>query len=70
MKAEEASIKDWPRSDARKLALAVLLRKHTTVSGQWITERLAMRSAANVSQRVRTAQPDRILKAIPLRSAR
>ena len=65
LQAKEAAIKDWPRDDARKLALAILLRKHTTVPGAWIAKRLSLGSAANVSQRVRTADPDRILKAIP-----
>ena len=40
-------------SDPRKLALAELLWKHTTVSQEWIAEQLAMRSAANVSQQLR-----------------
>jgi len=40
-------------SDPRKLALAELLWKRTTVSQAWIAERLGMRSAANVSQQLR-----------------
>jgi hypothetical protein len=40
-------------SDPRKLALAELLWKRTTVSQEWIAEKLAMRSAANVSQQLR-----------------
>jgi len=40
-------------SDPRKLALAELLWKRTTVSQEWIAERLSMRSAANVSQQLR-----------------
>jgi len=48
--------KDLPSmkgSDPRKLALAELLWKRTTVSQEWIAEKLAMRSAANVSQQLR-----------------
>ena len=48
--------KDLPRmkgSDPRKLALAEPLWKRTTVSQEWIAEKLAMRSAANVSQQLR-----------------
>ncbi len=47
---------DLPRmkgSAPQKLALAELLWKPTTVSQEWIAEKLAMRSAANVSQQLR-----------------
>jgi hypothetical protein len=40
-------------SDLRKPALAELLWKRTTVSQEWIAEKLSMRSAANVSQPLR-----------------
>lgn len=40
-------------SDPRKLALAELLWSRTTVSQEWIAEKLSMRSAANVSQQLR-----------------
>jgi hypothetical protein len=40
-------------SDLRKLAIAELLWKRTTVSQEWIAEKLSMRSAANVSQQLR-----------------
>lgn len=40
-------------SDPRKLALAELLCKRTTVSQEWIAKKLSMRSAANVSQQLR-----------------
>lgn len=40
-------------SGPRKLALADLLWKRTTVSQEWIATKLAMRSAANVSQQLR-----------------
>ena len=49
-------VKDLPGlkgSDLRKLALAELLWKRTTVSQEWIAEKLSMRSAANVSQQLR-----------------
>jgi hypothetical protein len=38
-------------SDPRELLLAAMLWRRTTVSQEWPTDRLAMRSAANVSQR-------------------
>jgi len=40
-------------SDARKVAIARVIRQRTTVSMSWLAERLAMRSAANVSQQLR-----------------
>ena len=40
-------------SDPRKLVLAEILWKRTTVSQEWIAEKLSMRSAANVSQQLR-----------------
>ena len=42
-----------PGSDVRKTALASLLLERTVARQSWIAERLAMRSAANVSQQVR-----------------
>jgi REP element-mobilizing transposase RayT len=47
--------KDLPHmkgSAPQKLALAELLWKRTTVSQEWIAQKLAMRSAANVSQQL------------------
>jgi ribosomal protein S7 len=64
MKTEEKSIKHRPRGDTRKLALAVILRKRTTVANQWIATRLNMGSAANVSERVRTADLARLSKTL------
>lgn len=40
-------------SDPRKVLLAELLWRRTTVSQEWLAEKLAMRSAANVSQLLR-----------------
>ena len=56
LKAAGLVAKDLPGlkgSDPRKLALAELLWKRTTVSQEWIAEKLSMRSAANVSQQLR-----------------
>lgn len=39
--------------DLRRVALAYALVKRTTVSRSWIASRLNLRSAANVSQRVK-----------------
>src|SRR3954466_11425049 len=41
-----------PGSDVRKVALANLLLERTVARQRWIAEKLAMRSAANVSQQV------------------
>ena len=40
-------------SDPRKMAMAEFPWKRTTVSQEWIAEKLSMRSAANVSQQLR-----------------
>ena len=40
-------------SDPRKLLLADLLWRRTTVTQEWLAEKLAMKSAANVSQQLR-----------------
>jgi REP element-mobilizing transposase RayT len=56
LQASGLAAKDLPvlkGSDPRKLALAELLWKRTTVSQEWIAEKLSMRSAANVSQQLR-----------------
>jgi hypothetical protein len=56
LKAAGLMARDLPGlkgSDPRKLALAELLWKQTTVSQEWIAEKLSMRSAANVSQQLR-----------------
>ncbi len=50
---EEKALEDLPGSDVRKVALADLLTSRTVARQSWIAERLAMRSAANVSQQVR-----------------
>ena len=41
-----------PGSDVRKVALANLLLERTVARQRWIAEKLAMRSAANVTQQV------------------
>ena len=50
---DENELGSLPGSDARKAALAGLLLDRTVARQSWIAERLAMRSAANVSQQVR-----------------
>lgn len=52
-------------SDPRKLALAELLWRRTTVSQPWIAERLSMRSAANVSQQVRRFDLAKASRSLP-----
>ena len=39
-------------SDARKVAIALVIRQRTTVRLGWIAERLSMRSATNASQQI------------------
>jgi hypothetical protein len=48
-----------PGSDVRKVALANLLLQRTVARQSWIADKLAMRSAANVSQQVRRYRTQR-----------
>ncbi len=52
-------------SDPRKLALAKLLWTRTTVSQDWIANKLSMRSAANVSQQLRRMSSKGNAKQLP-----
>jgi indole-3-glycerol phosphate synthase len=52
-------------SDPRKLVLAELLWKRTTVSQQWLAEKLSMRSAANVSQQLRRLDRAKAMGRVP-----
>jgi putative transposase len=61
----EKELAATPGSDPRKVALARLLRRDTTVSQVWLAERLAMRSAANVSQQLRRVGTERIKGNLP-----
>ncbi len=54
-----------PGSDPRKVALARLLWRGTTVSQVWLAQRLAMRSAANVSQQLRRVGTQRLKGNVP-----
>jgi putative transposase len=46
-------LESLPGSDVRKVALASLILERTVARQSWIADKLAMRSAANVSQQVR-----------------
>ncbi|WP_395747051.1 transposase [Prosthecobacter sp.] len=52
-------------SDIRKLLLADLLWRRTTVSQAWLAERLAMKSAANVCQQLRRLNRNKALTQAP-----
>jgi putative transposase len=52
-------------SDPRKLALARLLWRKTTVSQSWLAEKLHLRSAANVSQQLRRLDPKALRARLP-----
>ncbi len=53
VKLERGELAALPGNDPRKVAIAQAIRRQTTVSNGWLAERLAMRSAANVSQILR-----------------
>ena len=65
---EEAVLVALPGSDVRKTALASLLLERTMARQTWIAERLAMRSAANVSQQVRRYRINRPILPSQLKS--
>jgi REP element-mobilizing transposase RayT len=48
-----------PGSDARKVEIAVRIWEETTVGQGWIADHLVMKSAANVSQILRRAKPNK-----------
>jgi putative transposase len=48
-----------PGSEVRKVALASLILERTVARQSWIADKLAMRSAANVSQQVRRYRTQR-----------
>ena len=47
------TFRDLPRGDLRSVAIAWMLWRRTSMPQKWVAEKLALRSAANVSQRVR-----------------
>jgi REP element-mobilizing transposase RayT len=52
-------------SDPRKVLLADLLWRRTVVSQEWLAEKLAMKSAANVSQQLRRLDRKAAVKKVP-----
>ncbi len=62
---DEKELAAIPGSDPRKIVLARLLWRGTTVSQVWLAERLAMRTAANVSQQLRRLGGKRLKRKIP-----
>ena len=49
----EADVLNRKSTDAEKQALAWLLTKHTTVTGQWVAQRLSMGHRVNASRAIR-----------------
>ena len=47
------------KSDERKVLLAILLRTHTSVSNQWIAEKLAMGHPDSVSRTFSASRTDK-----------
>ena len=45
-------------SDARKVAIARVIGKRTRASTRWLTEKISMRSATNMSQQLRRRKRD------------
>ncbi len=62
---DEKELRALKGSDPRKLVLAELLWKRTTVSQEWLAEKLSMRSAANVSQQLRRLDRAKAMGRVP-----
>jgi len=52
-------------SDPRKVFLAMLIRKKTTVSNSWLAENLKMKSAANVSRLLKKYDVKKLTEHLP-----
>ena len=50
---KDAKLDQLPGSDLRKVAIALVLQKKTSVRQRWVADRLKMGRAANVSQHLR-----------------
>ena len=57
---KEGEVKKTNGSEARKVALAELVRVKTTASQEWIAKRLCMKSAQNVGQAIRRLRAGKI----------
>ncbi|HLB33684.1 MAG TPA: transposase [Chthoniobacterales bacterium] len=51
-------------SDPRKIFIALLLRKKTTVSNGWLAEQLKMKSAGNVSHRLKNVTIEKLSRSL------
>jgi putative transposase len=49
----------WPKSDRRKILLAGILRTHTSVSNDWIANRLVMGHPGSISRMLSACRGDR-----------
>lgn len=58
-------LEDLKGSDPRKILIAFLLRKKTTVPNGWIASQLKMKSAANVGQQLRRINLKKVAKKVP-----
>jgi putative transposase len=55
---ESAKLAELRKGDPRKVLVAVLLRKHTSVGNRWLADRLAMGHTAGISRLLGTFQLD------------
>ncbi len=62
---ETGELERLPGSDARKAALAELLWSRTTVSQEWLAERLYLKSASNACQVIRRYKRERTKVKLP-----
>ena len=55
----DSALAKLPKSDERKVLLALILRKKTTVSNYWIASSLAMGHPGSVSRMISAGRSDR-----------
>jgi len=63
----KGELRNLPANDARKVMLAAVLWKKTTVGQAWIAGKLEMKNAANVSLSIHRADWSRLSKKVPPR---
>ncbi len=64
-KLSQDDLKKLNGSDSRKIFIALFLKKKTTVSNSWLAEKLKMKSAAHVSNRLNNISPEKLKKNLP-----
>ena len=62
MGLEAGQLATLPKGDARKAAIAAMIRTHTAVPSAWIAKELELRHVSRVSHYVKNAHADLLAK--------